>query len=166
MTELVGREESQAELLALAAKVSDQIQIREIILSKSSLSRTPDANTNDPDFEMNLEIPSYGAAKNEPNLLLSVLVNFRLRGHKSGSPVGEPAVEIDATYVILYTIATFDGIDQENLDAFAGLNGIFNAWPFWREYVRDISAKMGLGSITIPVYRVTKAVIRNSPHSP
>jgi hypothetical protein len=38
--------------------------------------------------------------------------------------------------------------------AFATINEVFNAWPCWREYVQNVVARMGLPSITVPVFRV------------
>lgn len=46
-----------------------------------------------------------------------------------------------------------DGISDEQLEAFAQLNGTFNAWPYWREYVHQVFQRMELPSIVLPLYR-------------
>lgn len=41
----------------------------------------------------------------------------------------------------------------EDIQSFAEANGIFNAWPFFREIVHATMARMMLRPITLPLYR-------------
>jgi hypothetical protein len=43
---------------------------------------------------------------------------------------------------------------RSELNAFANVNGVFNAWPYFREFVQTTSQKMDLPVILLPVYRV------------
>jgi hypothetical protein len=43
---------------------------------------------------------------------------------------------------------------RSELNAFAMVNGVFNAWPYFREFVQSISQKMDLPVILLPVFRV------------
>jgi len=38
--------------------------------------------------------------------------------------------------------------------AFARTNGIYNAWPYWREFVQNMIARMNLPPLVIPVFRL------------
>lgn len=42
---------------------------------------------------------------------------------------------------------------SEDVQSFAEVNGIFNAWPFFREIVHATMARMMLRPITLPLYR-------------
>jgi hypothetical protein len=67
-----------------------------------------------------------------------------------------------ADYVVTYRV-TSDTIDRGNLDSFARINGIFNAWPYWRERVHGITNDMGLPKLVVPVFRVPLVAHSVSP---
>ncbi len=65
----------------------------------------------------------------------------------------EPVVQIGAVYVLGYAISEDSEFQQEQYDAFAEINGLFNLWPFWRELVHNLTMRMGLPPLTLPVRR-------------
>jgi hypothetical protein len=91
---------------------------------------------------------------------------------KDAKPEAQPVLGIGVTLRLTYGLpAGFEATDEE-LKAFAGLNGTFNAWPYFREFVQTASARMGLPPIMIPVLRFprkpteraqTKATLGESP---
>jgi hypothetical protein len=60
-------------------------------------------------------------------------------------------VSFDATYRIPATVSA----PEDVLNEFAEINGIFNAWPDFREFVHAALARMGLPTFILPVYRLT-----------
>jgi hypothetical protein len=50
-----------------------------------------------------------------------------------------------------YRIDSFEGISDDHLDAFGKMNGIYNAWPYLREYVQSMTTRVGLPALTLPV---------------
>lgn len=42
---------------------------------------------------------------------------------------------------------------QENIDAFGRVNGIYNAWPYIREYVQSSLVRLGLPAFDLPLLR-------------
>ena len=60
------------------------------------------------------------------------------------------AVSFEATYRIPATASAPENV----LNEFAELNGIFNAWPYFREFVHAALARMGLPPFILPVYRL------------
>jgi preprotein translocase subunit SecB len=64
----------------------------------------------------------------------------------------ERAVDIYATFLLTYDVGDHQ-FDQANLDAFAALNGMFNLWPYVREFVQSMTVRMGLPALTLPVHR-------------
>lgn len=67
-----------------------------------------------------------------------------------------------ADYVVTYRV-TSDTIDRGDLDSFARINGIFNAWPYWRERVHAMTNDMGLPKLVVPVFRVPLVAHSVSP---
>lgn len=63
-------------------------------------------------------------------------------------------LDIAASYLLTYDVGEHE-FDQAQLDAFAALNGMFNLWPYIREFVQSMSVRMGLPALTLPVYRPT-----------
>ena len=55
--------------------------------------------------------------------------------------------------IISYQNSSDIKFTQDQLVAFGALNGVFNAWPYCREFVQSMSTRMGLPALTIPVHR-------------
>ena len=45
-------------------------------------------------------------------------------------------------------------VGEEGPEAFAQVNAVFNAWPYWRELVQASLARMSMPALTVPVFRV------------
>ncbi|RME41901.1 MAG: hypothetical protein D6788_00185 [Planctomycetota bacterium] len=46
---------------------------------------------------------------------------------------------------------------EEAIAFFACTNGVFNLWPYWREFVQSMASRMGLPRLTVPTYRIEEA---------
>ncbi len=65
----------------------------------------------------------------------------------------DPAIlDLRATYRLVYRLRTKPTAPDAR--AFAGVNAVFNAWPYWREVVQNTSARMGLAPPTVPLLKV------------
>lgn len=64
-----------------------------------------------------------------------------------------PDFVIEAEFALEYEIASETEFADEEIDAFAEMNGTFNAWPYWRELVQSTSARLGVAPLVVPVYR-------------
>ena len=65
-------------------------------------------------------------------------------------------VEVRATFELSYRIPENQSVSGEEWQAFADVNAVFNAWPYWRELVHTSFARMGLPPLTVPVFRVRR----------
>jgi hypothetical protein len=66
----------------------------------------------------------------------------------------EPFFEVSARFELTYLVPeNFEATDAE-LKAFGDSNAVYNAWPYFREVVQSMAARMSLPSIVLPVYRV------------
>ena len=116
----------------------------------------------------------FRTAKNDepagPNLEAAVEVNVdddvvaaivRLRFH-APSPMakkrdGEEAVLVSAVFHVIYKLTT-TGLPNELVEQFGKINGIFNAWPYWRELLQSTLQRMGLPPIVLPLLTAAGAV--------
>lgn len=70
-----------------------------------------------------------------------------------------PAVTLGATFELRYTVPEDLGeVTKEELTAFAEVNAIFNAWPYWREFIQSMFVRMNLPPVTLPVFRLSDHV--------
>jgi hypothetical protein len=60
---------------------------------------------------------------------------------------------LNATYQLHYDLKDAANYPKDALQYFAELNGVYNAWPYWRELVQTVSGRVGLGSFIMPVFR-------------
>lgn len=45
-------------------------------------------------------------------------------------------------------------IDPDDFRHFAYFNATFNAWPYWREYAQNLSTRMGIEPLVVPLLKV------------
>jgi hypothetical protein len=64
-----------------------------------------------------------------------------------------PAISFRVVHELTYKVPAGSTFATETLEAFARFNGIFNAWPYWREYVQSATSQMGLPRLILPVFR-------------
>ncbi|UPO77735.1 protein-export chaperone SecB [Arthrobacter sp. Helios] len=61
------------------------------------------------------------------------------------------------TLVALFDTPADATYEPDELDSFAGTTGIFSLYPYAREYVQDVTGRLGLPPLTLGVYRVSPA---------
>lgn len=89
--------------------------------------------------------------------LLTVQVAYKVRLLARGE-VALNVGQIDASFVLEYRLSSHPPEEQREIffDAFAKVNGIYNSWPYLREVVQNVSSRMVLPPVVLPVYRVPK----------
>ena len=65
----------------------------------------------------------------------------------------EPLVSIETSFELQYHLPKGFRVDPQTLTTFAETNGIYNAWPYWREFVQSTLARMGLPPVVLPLLR-------------
>jgi len=61
-------------------------------------------------------------------------------------------LRIDAVFLLTYIFKKDEiPVSDELAAAFGRLNGIYNVWPYWREYVQSASVRAGLPPVTLPL---------------
>jgi hypothetical protein len=66
----------------------------------------------------------------------------------------EPSMNFRAVFELQYLIPEGTECSEETLGRFAANNGVFNAWPYCREFIQQASVRAGVPPIVIPAFRV------------
>ena len=130
--------------------VSDRVQLTGIRLVRCKCERKPVAAKSKRFYNITT---STEVSPDREKSQLVVVVNFHLRAFHE-EDARRPVLTIEVSFVLAYELPSFDGLTQEGFDQFADFNGVFNAWPYWREFVQNTVARMGLPPLTVPVFRI------------
>jgi len=136
----------------LAAPVSARVQIQGVVLVESNVKRAADRSISQGEFRVNINIPNVQYGADRANDRLFVMPAFALKAERITESEATLILSIEATFALHYSIQSVGDFEDESIKAFALTNGIFNAWPYWREYVQNTAARMGLPPIVIPVF--------------
>lgn len=69
----------------------------------------------------------------------------------------ESSVRVNAEFSLTYSYPTDLAPTSTELESFAETNAVLNAWPYLRELVQNVSSRMGLPPVTLPLFRVGEA---------
>ena len=69
-----------------------------------------------------------------------------------------PVVSIKAAFELRYSLPKELKVSHAQLNTFARINSVFNAWPYWREFVQSMVARMNLPTLTLPVFRLEDSI--------
>ena len=153
MAEKKKKNEAETIDYKLASKVADRIEITNVKLISSQTYQSPTAAGGTHRLDININVNFHA---NKKDKTLSVFPAFSLIGNLKDSKNQDPDLIIKAEFVLIYKVSDFTGLDQKCFEAFGKSNGIYNAWPYWREFVQNTVARMTLPPLTIPVFRLLR----------
>ena len=67
-----------------------------------------------------------------------------------------PLIDIHAVFILHYLLDNDTPVDPVDLEAFAEINGLFNATPFWREYILDSLSRSKMPAYYLSPFNVAK----------
>lgn len=79
-----------------------------------------------------------------------VLADFIMEARPSNGDDSKPCCEIVAQLSLTYDCPKATDFSPAHLEAFGQANGVFNAWPYWREFVQSTTTRMGLPPLVAP----------------
>jgi hypothetical protein len=74
----------------------------------------------------------------------------------------EPFVSVRAGFELQYKLPEDFTPEAKDLDEFARTNGLFNVWPYFREFVQNTSSRMNLPTFVLPLLRIDQRPQRQS----
>jgi preprotein translocase subunit SecB len=66
----------------------------------------------------------------------------------------DPPYNVIARFRLLYSVGEGDELSAADLEQFAHWNAMFNAWPYWREYLSSTVNRANLPRFIVPVMGV------------
>jgi hypothetical protein len=148
------KEPKEVSQLKLAAQVSKHVQIEDVRLIQMS-GRVYPQPSEAVGGTAHLE-QTHKAKFRRTGADLSIEVHFDLRGvHKDGDD--KKIFSLRAAFELTYRLDKEVLLSHAELLAFSHVNGLFNAWPYWREFVQNTAARMALPGLVVPVFRVPRA---------
>ena len=88
---------------------------------------------------------------------VSTLIQLRFEAPSPLETEGEEVATVVAVFRVTYTLDQTD-LPAADVEYFGKINGIFNAWPYWREYLQGTLQRMGLPQLTLPLLSAAGAV--------
>jgi hypothetical protein len=137
--------------LDLAASVAEKVDIVDVRLIKLDAKcmlpkvTTPKLN----------RVSHTAKVKRDEGLQVFVHFAFQMADDTEDSRA-DPPVAITAVYCLAYNVEGVDALSDDQIEAFGKVNGIYNAWTFWRELVYTTLSRMGMPPVTMPVFRVVE----------
>ncbi len=68
----------------------------------------------------------------------------------------DPPYRVGAGFRVLYEVKGDDPLSSEDANQFAHWNALFNAWPYWREFLTSITNRAQLPQFVAPVMRMPR----------
>lgn len=138
-----------------AVQVAKRVRIVNIFMSESFTHRFPKVDLDDDGIRLSNDPYQIAIGRNDEKNRFITAISFRLVPIKNDQPIDPAPLLIEATFVLTYTIDSFDEVTNEDLKDFAAVNGVFNAWPYWREFVQNMTMRMSLPSpLVIPLLKL------------
>lgn len=146
---------SQDQLRAFAGRVASRAELVDVRMVKSAAEHLgfPVAGT---PLNYDLDIQPNAHFDSENHALI-VSADFALTMDQA---VGEDEERRDIASFTFTLVALFDtpeGVtfNDEELEGYGATTGIFSLYPYAREYVQDVTGRMGLPPLTLGVYRIS-----------
>lgn len=137
-------------------RVIASVQLEDVRLRAGSFRRRVSSPAEVGKVEVEISHAAHAEAMPGRSAFLVVFTgNVALRPVEAASK--EPALEAEVEIELRYAYP--EGLDfrPDELEPFANLNGVFNAWPYFREFLQNATTRMGLPPFVLPVFRVRRA---------
>jgi hypothetical protein len=149
--------------MGMATRVAQEAVLEEIYLVDAKISRDPlivYPEALSLEHKCSTEVLSHDKDKK----LSFILCNFRVAAFSSAAP-DKLAMKIEAAFCTSYVHKSLPDESPDDdlvdlLDHFDywqycfTINPISNAWPYWREFVQNMSSRMGFPALTVPLLKI------------
>ena len=89
----------------------------------------------------------------DATFLISVSFLLEIR---AAAEADDLLAEISTVFDLSYHVPTDEVFSTEEIEGFGQFNSVFNAWPYWREFVQSSLSRMCMPSLTVPLYRLPR----------
>jgi hypothetical protein len=134
------------------AKVIKKVNLLEICLVKSSCELGDKSHPNE-DIIRQYKITVDVVESKPLSKDFWVICNLGLRDipNSKGDEKFFELFKIEASFQLSYRLKNRTGVTKNDILNFGVINGPYNVWSFWREFVLNMALRMGLTSIVVPL---------------
>lgn len=139
-----------------AAALIGAIRTRRVVLQRSHVVADPDGLADRSSNTLSMEPPESEYDFDPKSRTLRIICRCRLRASRGAACRKKkedvvPLLTVEAAFLLEYEVAphAVPAIDDASLDVFCDA-ALAQAWPYWREFVRDASTRAGLPVIDVP----------------
>lgn len=108
----------------------------------------------DESLHLVVDSPQFMADVQRDKNMLLCGARFRLRITCNPEDSVVDFFEVFAEYVLPYRVPKDVACTDDGGALFASRNGVFNAWPFFRELAHSVAARMNFPSVVLPLLRL------------
>ena len=151
-------------------KLVSVVQILNIRLREVTASSKTPSLTEPMHFHLNFEHAASVQEKIGDVFVVVATINTRLFGPvEKNAPVPpnltslESFASVKAAFEISYKLPEGFAAEPKEIENFAKVNGLFNAWPYFREFVQSSFTRMNFPLVTLPLLRVLPSPPRTNP---
>lgn len=130
-------------------KIVPRVELLNIYMQRGNFERQPDATEYE---KLGAKISFEGELFARDKEGFQALVRLSVEG-KPIENEDYAVSKIESEYVLTYKLKDDRKISKSDLKAFCNMNAIYNAWPFWREYVQSATTRMEIPVLTLPLLR-------------
>ncbi len=143
--------QTQEQIRALSS-LQAHCEIRDITLLSSSVSRAKAGNEFKAPFSAKPALSNVSPVLRGSSLVVEV--SFEYSAWDSSEPP-ERLFAVHCTFEVDYELRPPGFVpSDEELASFCRGTAVFNCWPYAREYLRDITSRIGHRAPTIPLLRI------------
>lgn len=147
---------TQADLRALAARVAGGVELLDVRMVQSSAEHLGFPVSGSPlSYDLDVQPTAHFDGDSQG---LVVSIEFSLTMDQEAEEEGlerRQIATISFTLVALFETPEEANYGAEELESFGATTGIFCLYPYAREYVQDVTGRLGLPPLTLGVYRIS-----------
>lgn len=136
--------------LKTVAEVVPKLEIRDIRLLNLSCGLTAPPP---PAGAIRIDLSHEVSVDLIENSALGVQVHYSLNASPEAAD-SAPFLKMTVIFQLLYDGENLSAISAEKRQMFGDINGVHNAWPYFRELVQSVSSRMGLPPLTVPLLKL------------
>jgi preprotein translocase subunit SecB len=131
-------------------RVAQKAGLKEISLIEAKVSRDPQVKSPE-----GLSLKHKWSTKilSAEKDILPILCIFGVAAFSGKSP-DKIVMSIEASFCTSYVLKPIEEFNPADIEHFAKINPIYNAWAYWREFVQSMTTRMGFPPLTIPLLKI------------
>ncbi len=137
----------------LAIAISKNAQINDVRLARAKITADRPGDALKTPIAASLGVKAKEVESSTDQLFIEV--SLRLAGSKKDeSSKSRIVVCVECTFEVIYQLHSEFTPTKEQIKAFKDGNAVFNCWPYCRQYVQEMTMRMGFPPLMLPLLRV------------